>query len=188
MTELDDARWFTREEVAAALAGDARRRFPAAAALSRSRARCSSIGWPLEVGEMRRLKGQRHFHIATSARPNGDSWKTGTIPLLAGCCLPGSSRWARRSSPAKCSMTSAPRRWAIRSRASRSKAKAPKPNKPIAVYLAAADPAKGEQVFKKCAACHNADPGGANALGPALYGVHGQAPSRRIPASLIPTR
>ena len=32
---------------------------------------------------------------------------------------------------------------------------------PIAVFLAAADPAKGEQVFKKCAACHNADPGGA---------------------------
>ena len=45
---------------------------------------------------------------------------------------------------------------------------------PIAVYLAAADPAKGEQVFKKCAACHNADPGGANALGPNLYGVMGK--------------
>jgi cytochrome c len=45
--------------------------------------------------------------------------------------------------------------------------------KPIAFYLASADPAKGEQVFKKCAACHNADPGGANALGPALYGVMG---------------
>jgi len=45
--------------------------------------------------------------------------------------------------------------------------------KPIAFYLASADPAKGEQVFKKCAACHNADPGGANALGPALYGAMG---------------
>ena len=45
--------------------------------------------------------------------------------------------------------------------------------KPIAAYLASADAAKGEQVFKKCAACHNADPGGANALGPALYGVMG---------------
>lgn len=44
---------------------------------------------------------------------------------------------------------------------------------PIAVYLATADAARGEQVFKKCAACHNADPGGANALGPALYGVMG---------------
>ena len=44
---------------------------------------------------------------------------------------------------------------------------------PIACFAAAADPAAGEQVFKKCAACHNADPGGANALGPALYGVMG---------------
>ncbi len=37
-----------------------------------------------------------------------------------------------------------------------------------------ADAVKGEQVFKKCAACHNADPGGANALGPALHGVMGR--------------
>ncbi|HEX6411199.1 MAG TPA: cytochrome c family protein [Sphingomicrobium sp.] len=44
---------------------------------------------------------------------------------------------------------------------------------PIAVYLAKADAAAGEQVFKKCTACHNADPGGANALGPGLYGVMG---------------
>ena len=44
---------------------------------------------------------------------------------------------------------------------------------PIAVFLASADVAKGEQAFKKCAACHNVDPGGANALGPALYGVMG---------------
>ena len=34
-------------------------------------------------------------------------------------------------------------------------------------------PAAGEQVFKKCTACHNADQGGANALGPGLYGVMG---------------
>jgi cytochrome c len=46
-------------------------------------------------------------------------------------------------------------------------------DKPIACYLANANAAQGEQVFKKCAACHNADPGGANALGPALYGVMG---------------
>jgi cytochrome c len=46
-------------------------------------------------------------------------------------------------------------------------------DKPIAFYLATADAAKGENVFKKCAACHNADPGGANALGPNLYGVMG---------------
>jgi len=46
--------------------------------------------------------------------------------------------------------------------------------KPIEFYLASADPAKGEQVFKKCAACHNADKGGANALGPNLWGVPGE--------------
>ena len=46
--------------------------------------------------------------------------------------------------------------------------------KPIAFYLATADVAKGEAVFKKCAACHNADPGGANALGPALFGTMGK--------------
>ena len=45
---------------------------------------------------------------------------------------------------------------------------------PIAFYLASADVAKGEAVFKKCAACHNADPGGANALGPALFGTMGK--------------
>ena len=44
---------------------------------------------------------------------------------------------------------------------------------PIAVYLASADAAKGEAVFKKCAACHNADQGGANALGPNLWAIMG---------------
>jgi cytochrome c len=45
--------------------------------------------------------------------------------------------------------------------------------KPIEFYLASADPTKGEQVFKKCAACHNADKGGPNQLGPNLWGVVG---------------
>jgi cytochrome c len=45
--------------------------------------------------------------------------------------------------------------------------------KPIAFYLASADVAAGEQVFKKCTACHNADKGGANALGPNLWGMLG---------------
>lgn len=45
--------------------------------------------------------------------------------------------------------------------------------KPIAFYLATADAAKGEAIFKKCTACHNVDPGGANAIGPALNGVMG---------------
>jgi cytochrome c len=44
---------------------------------------------------------------------------------------------------------------------------------PIAVFLAKADAAKGEAVFKKCAACHNADQGGAHALGPNVFGIMG---------------
>ncbi len=44
---------------------------------------------------------------------------------------------------------------------------------PIEVYLAKADPAKGQQIFNKCMACHNADKGGANQLGPNLYGIIG---------------
>ena len=51
---------------------------------------------------------------------------------------------------------------------------AAEPAKPIEFYLASADPAAGEQVFKKCAACHNADKGGANQLGPNLWGVIGE--------------
>jgi cytochrome c len=46
--------------------------------------------------------------------------------------------------------------------------------KPIAFYLASADPAKGADVFKKCAACHNATKGGSNALGPNLWGMLGE--------------
>ena len=46
---------------------------------------------------------------------------------------------------------------------------------PIAAFLAAADVAKGEQVFKKCTACHAVNAGGANGTGPNLYGVMGSA-------------
>lgn len=45
---------------------------------------------------------------------------------------------------------------------------------PIEVFLAKADLAKGEQVFNKCTACHNANKGGANQLGPNLWGVLGE--------------
>jgi len=47
--------------------------------------------------------------------------------------------------------------------------------KPFAFYMSAADATKGADVFKKCTACHNADKGGPNALGPNLYGVVGEA-------------
>ena len=42
---------------------------------------------------------------------------------------------------------------------------------PIAPLLAKADPAAGEAVFKKCAACHTGDKGGANKVGPNLWGI-----------------
>lgn len=45
--------------------------------------------------------------------------------------------------------------------------------KPVAFYLASASADKGEAVFKKCAACHNAEKGGAAGIGPNLYGVVG---------------
>ena len=41
---------------------------------------------------------------------------------------------------------------------------------PIAALLATADAAKGEQTFKKCTACHTINQGGANGLGPNLWG------------------
>jgi cytochrome c len=50
---------------------------------------------------------------------------------------------------------------------------------PIAAFLAAADPRLGEQVFKKCAACHTATPGGANGLGPNVHGIMGQPVASR---------
>jgi cytochrome c len=46
-------------------------------------------------------------------------------------------------------------------------------DQPIAFYLASADPREGENVFKKCSACHNAAPGGANALGPNIHAIMG---------------
>jgi len=51
---------------------------------------------------------------------------------------------------------------------------------PIAFYLASADPVAGEAVFKKCAACHNANKGGANQLGPNLWGAMGK-PHGHVP-------
>lgn len=41
--------------------------------------------------------------------------------------------------------------------------------------LASADPAAGAQVFKKCTACHTDAQGGANGIGPNLFGVVGES-------------
>ncbi len=43
----------------------------------------------------------------------------------------------------------------------------------IAAIMALGDVASGEAIFKKCAACHSIKKGGANKIGPALYGIVG---------------
>lgn len=44
----------------------------------------------------------------------------------------------------------------------------------IATLLPTADAAKGGEVFKKCASCHTVTQGGANGIGPNLYGTLGE--------------
>lgn len=44
----------------------------------------------------------------------------------------------------------------------------------IEARLAKADPAKGEAAFKKCQSCHTVNQGGANGIGPNLFGTVGK--------------
>jgi cytochrome c len=46
--------------------------------------------------------------------------------------------------------------------------------KPFEFYMAQADANKGAQTFKKCQTCHSDTKGGANGLGPNLWGVVGE--------------
>ena len=50
---------------------------------------------------------------------------------------------------------------------------------PIAHYLQTADAARGEAVFRRCQSCHNVDNGGANGLGPNLWGTAGNTVAHR---------
>lgn len=50
---------------------------------------------------------------------------------------------------------------------------AEKPAVSLASLMASADPAKGEANFKACAACHTPEQGGANRVGPNLWGIVG---------------
>lgn len=46
---------------------------------------------------------------------------------------------------------------------------------PITALLASADIARGENQFKKCAACHTIEKGGAQGIGPNIWGIVGDA-------------
>jgi cytochrome c len=59
------------------------------------------------------------------------------------------------------------------SEAAEVKSDAPSGPEPVAALLASADIEAGKKIFKKCQSCHNAEKGGANKTGPALYGVVG---------------
>jgi cytochrome c len=48
---------------------------------------------------------------------------------------------------------------------------APSPEMPLDQLLAAASPDKGQAAAKKCVACHSFDKGGANKIGPNLWGI-----------------
>lgn len=48
------------------------------------------------------------------------------------------------------------------------------PEVPISELLAGADLARGEKVFKRCAACHQADNAEKHGVGPALWGIVGR--------------
>jgi cytochrome c len=44
----------------------------------------------------------------------------------------------------------------------------------LGTLLAASDPAAGQKTFAKCTSCHTIDQGGANGIGPNLWGVMGE--------------
>jgi len=48
------------------------------------------------------------------------------------------------------------------------------PEKPIGVMLASANVQQGQEISKKCQACHSLEKGGPNKVGPDLYGVVGR--------------
>lgn len=50
-----------------------------------------------------------------------------------------------------------------------------------AVNMAGVDAAAGEKVFAKCTACHTIEQGGANGIGPNLWGVMGQPIGKHAP-------
>jgi cytochrome c len=54
----------------------------------------------------------------------------------------------------------------------------PGPAEPIGVIMASADAARGQGAAKACASCHTFDKGGANRVGPNLFGIVGDKKAR----------
>ncbi|WP_428027526.1 c-type cytochrome [Altererythrobacter sp.] len=50
----------------------------------------------------------------------------------------------------------------------------------LGTLLATGDPAAGEKIFAKCTACHTVDQGGANGIGPNLFGVMGKPIGKHV--------
>ena len=50
-----------------------------------------------------------------------------------------------------------------------------------ALNMEGMEPSKGEKVFAKCAACHTVNSGGANGIGPNLYGIMGKPVGKGVP-------
>lgn len=63
---------------------------------------------------------------------------------------------------------------AVKEGAGEHKAAPKEPEKPIAVLLASASVEKGQVAAKKCDACHTYNKGGANKVGPNLWGIVGR--------------
>ena len=50
----------------------------------------------------------------------------------------------------------------------------------LGTLLAAADPAAGEAVFAKCVSCHTIEQGGANGIGPNIFGIVGKPIGKHV--------
>lgn len=63
---------------------------------------------------------------------------------------------------------------AVTEQAAGSKEAKPEGPQPIATLMASADVKKGEEISHKCQVCHSFDKGGANKIGPNLFGIVGE--------------
>ena len=88
---------------------------------------------------------------------------------------------ARRISPSRSIFRRRPRR-SRAAPAARPPAAGPEPIGPL---LAKADPKKGEQIAKVCAACHTFNKGGPNKIGPNLWDITEESDCRECRISIL---